>query len=171
MFKDLRQLIYVASIVVVIISVGGMIGMQYLMEKWTNGFFLGQGNIRFLFKIFLALFLVFYCLLVTTALLKYVAKRRLCTKTNWKIVILSVLAIYPLSWKAKDTRETRSYIKSLLEPSEKSCSNKNSPLYFMNLITDQGYHVLCSMDCPCNGNPMIFQDDPEVVIYDVTNKD
>jgi len=28
--------------------------------------------------------------------------------------------------------------------------------------------MLCSLDCPCNGNPMIFQDDPDVKIFDVS---
>ena len=63
-------------------------------------------------------------------------------------------------------------MEELLKPDPKSCLNPKSPLAMLNGYTNEGYKLLCSEECPCNGNPEIFKEDPliEVVVVGKGNE-
>lgn len=97
MFKDLRSCIFNLCLGMVIASVIGMCSIYYAIEKVSNGWYLAQKSLKFLFFIFVVLYLIFYIGLFVTAMIKYRIKQKLCTYTNMKIIILSYLIFIPLS--------------------------------------------------------------------------
>ena len=62
-------------------------------------------------------------------------------------------------------------MEKLLEPNKDNCVNPKSPLNTFNKISKDGMKILCSKECPCSGNPQIFQDDPKYVVIDLANGD
>jgi len=108
------------------------------------------------------MYLFFYTLLVVTAFLKYSTKRKLCTATNLKIFILSYCLFYPLSDQVYRLSSTLSSLDVLLNPSSSTCSNPSSPLSLFSKITNDGYSLVCSKECPCSGNPILYRNDSRV---------
>lgn len=97
MFKSFRRAMFNISIILVIVATAGMFVVNYLVDKLSNGWYISSQNLTFLFSLFVLMYLIFYTLLVISAFLKYTAKRKLCTASNFKILILSYLLFYPLS--------------------------------------------------------------------------
>ena len=56
-----------------------------------------QKSLGFLFSIFVMMYIVFYVALVFAAFMKYSVKKKLCTWTNTKILVVSYVLFYPLS--------------------------------------------------------------------------
>lgn len=54
----------------------------------------------------------------------------------------------------------------LLTTDASSCHDPDSPLSTMNKIMREGYSLLCSQDCPCSGNPLLFRNDDRVQVVD-----
>ena len=102
--------------------------------------------------------------------MKYSVKQKLCTATNFKIFVLSWLLFYPLSDQVYSLNKKIAEMEVLLKPDHKTCLNAKSPLSMLNGYTNEGYKLLCSEECPCNGNPEIFREDPLIEIVVVGSK-
>ena len=158
MFKDCRKKIFNLSIVLVMVATVGMVATLYINESVSKGWFLADGHIKFLFTLFVLMFLIFYILLVIHAILKQSIKKTVCRATNFKILILSVVLFYPLSWQVDRVNIMKDEMEILLNSeSEMQCLNPESPLSILDKIVTESYALLCSHDCPCSGNPMIFK--------------
>lgn len=118
------------------------------------------------------MFLIFYTILVITAFTKYSVKKKLCSATNFKIFVLSWCLFYPLSDQVNSLNAKIAEMELLMSPEPKNCLNNKSPLSSLNGFTNEGYKLLCSEECPCNGNPEIFKGDPliEVLVVGDNNK-
>mgnify|MGYP000011392273 CR=1 FL=1 len=123
----------------------------------------------FLFSIFVLMYLCFYTILVITAFLKFSVKKKLCTFTNFKIYILSYFLLYPLQNRVNTMQEKRLNMEALLVPNSITCADPTSPLATLNKLYSDAYNLVCSKDCPCSGNPMLYKDDPRVQIVDTSS--
>jgi len=99
MLKGLRKTIYNVGLILVIVSTGAMYAINVIVSKLDNGWYLQNQNLGFLFSLFVLLYLIAYTSMVLLAGFKYNhdEKKRLCTETNFKLVVLSMLLFYPLS--------------------------------------------------------------------------
>ena len=120
----------------------------------------------FLFSIFVLMYLCFYTILVITAFLKFTVKKKLCTFTNFKIYILSYFLLYPLQNRVTSMQDKRLNMESLLIPNSENCADPSSPLSTLNKLYAEAYELVCSKECPCSGNPMLYKEDSRVKIVD-----
>ena len=97
-FKDMRKMMFFIGIIVAIVSTIGLISVHYIVENLTSGWFLGEQNWQFLYKLFIFFFFTSYTFLVVIATIKYTASKKVCSATNFKLMILSGLLFYPLGW-------------------------------------------------------------------------
>lgn len=167
MFKGFRKALFNLSLILVIVAAAGMIIVNYLVDSMSNGWYIHNQNLGFLFSIFVLMYLIFYTLLCITAFLKYNVKRKLCTASNFKILILSYLLYYPLGDQVSSLNSKIETMKALMIPSADTCSNPESPLNTFQKVINDGYNILCSKECPCSGNPMLYRNDPNIQIIDV----
>jgi hypothetical protein len=130
MFGGLRKAIFNLSIVLLFVFTSLMVGMHYLMINQSRGWYLGNGHISFLFKFFCFFVIAFYTALAVLALLKFSVKRKLCTVTNLKIFIVSVLLFYPLSWQVNKLRKHKEAMEKLIANKHETCLNPDSPMRF-----------------------------------------
>lgn len=66
-------------------------------EKLSNGTYLSQSKLKFLYLIFVFMYLVFFTSVIVLAAIKFQIKRRYFTYTNIKILTLSFILYVPLS--------------------------------------------------------------------------
>ena len=97
MFKNFRKALFNISIILVIVATAGMVVVNYMVDSLSNGWYIQQRNLGFLFSLFVLMYLIFYTLLVVTAFIKFSAKRKICTASNFKIIVLSWILFYPFS--------------------------------------------------------------------------
>ena len=57
----------------------------------------------------------------------------------------------------------------LLEPKPSNCMDPASQLSTFTKIVTEGYQKVCSKECPCSGNPMLYRNDKSVTIIDLEN--
>lgn len=134
MLKDLRSCVFNVSLAMVIVATIGMVTVNIGMNTASDGFYLAQSKLRFLYLIFILMFLVFYTTLVVFALTKYSLKRKMCTFTNIKIIVLSIVLLYPLSDEVGKMNERYSAMKTLVEPRSVNCADSESPMYVFSKI-------------------------------------
>jgi hypothetical protein len=113
------------------------------------------------------MYLFFYTALFSTAMIKFSIKRKLCTYTNLKIIMVSVLVVIPLSSMVERIDKKYKAIESIIQPNEQSCLAINSPMTVFSKVLKDSYELTCSKQCPCSGNPMLYKNDPRVEIINV----
>ena len=47
-----------------------------------------------------------------------------------------------------------------------SCGKLDSPMSYFKKLYDQNLRVFCSQDCPCSGNPKLYQEENRVEIFE-----
>ena len=114
MCGDIRKAIFNIVVILLFAFTGLMIGMHYAMVAQSNNWYFGNANIVFLFKLAAFFVISLYSGLAIMALLKYSVKRRLCSVTNIKIIVISVLLFYPLSWQVNKIRKHKETMEDLL---------------------------------------------------------
>ena len=74
MFKGFRKALFNISIILVLVATAGMYAINLIVSKLSRGWYLGHQNLGYLFSLFVLMFLIFYTLLVISALTKYSVK-------------------------------------------------------------------------------------------------
>ena len=97
-FKNMRKMMFFIGTIVSVVSTIGLIAVHYIVEEMTSGWFIGEHNWQFLYKLFIFFFFVSYTFLVVIATIKYSSSKKVCSATNFKLVILSGILFYPLGW-------------------------------------------------------------------------
>jgi hypothetical protein len=104
MFAELRKAILNLSIILTLVFAGIMTGMNYLIINQSRGWYINQKTISVLFKLSCFFLILFYTAMVALVILKYSVKRKLCTVTNVKLLSVSFILFYPLSWQVDKIR-------------------------------------------------------------------
>lgn len=111
--------------------------LLYLCSTLTNNTFLPTVLFIILQNSFIAstvVFVVAFLILLINAAYEYFLYRRLCSCTNFRLVILSVLLIYPYTWSVVFVNQQKDRLDSFLVNSNSLANmnysnNKDSPLH------------------------------------------
>ena len=103
-------------------------------------------------------------MLIIRTFRKYQRTLKIFNMSNLKMVVFGMLLWYPLSYQVNVLWTQKDRMEILLDPS--SCGNLDSPLTKFSKLYDDASGLLCSTDCPCSGNPKLFESEPVQIIDD-----
>jgi hypothetical protein len=166
MCKDFRKTTYIICFVLVLVSTSFLIGFYHLVNNLSNGWLLNQNALTVMFKIFAAMFTFCYTVLAVRATSKFMQNRELFCMTNFKLVLLSVILLMPLAYEVDLLNKKGARMEFLLKDDASSCSNLDSPMSYFSRLYAQNYRLLCSIDCPCSGNPMLYKTDKNIKVIE-----
>ena len=136
-----QSIIYFSFILSVICSCTSSV-LLYLCSTLTNNTFLPTVLFTILQNSFIAstvIFVVAFLLLIINAAYEYIIFRRLCSCTNFRLIILSVLLIYPYTWSVVFVNQQKERFDSFLVNQNSVdnmnyTNNKDSPLFDLSSI-------------------------------------
>ena len=117
-----------------------------------------------------AAYTVAYATLAIRASMKYGKTKELFNMTNAKLILLSAILLYPLGLNVQILQQKHERMQILLSVNSTACANPDSPMCMFSQLYTQSFDLLCTKSCPCSGNPMMFKEDHNVEIIDVSNE-
>jgi hypothetical protein len=126
------------------VAVIGMSTCHIGAERLSDGWYFSQSKLKFLYQLFVFMFIMFYTSLTVLALIKFKIKKRFCTYTNIKIVALSFILFIPLSTQVQRVYNHFKRVEVYLNPEKSQCTDTESPMLVFQKIQNNAYNLLCS---------------------------
>ena len=160
--KSIQKTLYLWSILMIILSTAAMMGIYYIVNSLSQSWFIGEHLWTGTFIVFTALYSFFYLMLIIRTFRKYQRTKKIFNISNFKMMFFGMLLWYPLSYQVNVLWNQKDVMETLLDTS--ACGNPDSPLSKFNKLYEDASGLFCSENCPCSGNPKLFED--QVIIDD-----
>jgi hypothetical protein len=148
----------------ILISTAAMVGIYYTVDGLSKSWFIGEHLWTGTFIVFAVMYSFFYLMLIIRTFRKYQKTLKIFNMSNLKMIIFGMLLWYPLSYQVNVLWTQKDRMAAMLEPS--ACGNPDSPLSRFEKLYEDGSGLLCSTECPCSGNPKLFEKEPVHIIED-----
>ena len=112
-FENFRKTSYVASFVLIIIATFSMVTIYHSSNKLSKGWLLHNLTGMVFFQMFGAVFTITYATLVIRASMKYGKTKELFNMPIAKLILLSLVLLYPLGLNVQILHQKQKYISKI----------------------------------------------------------